>query len=369
MSKWKSILKCVGFIAGLAVILCVCDYLFAQTGYINFILREVNDSKQNYDTIVLGASHTRAAIDPEYIDEELGTNTLNLGIPSETVKDSYYVLEEACRKNKVKRVILDVDYQYWVNPQGDGYFREPFIYNQMSWTSPVKWQYLFENMDAMDVRNAFSNRITYLCTWKNMKSNIEFKNSDTYKNHDIYGIDVPDADGPYVGKGFFYRGVDGRQPAGYDYLKLWYGREKLGVSKYVEKHFKKLKNYCDKNNIELIAVTSPITPSAMQLLNIQDAEKSLREEIFDKYGITYYDFNQARMDVIPREDADYGDMEGHMGGRIGQEYSKVLAKVLRDHVDGDLDYNKYFYSSYEDMYKNMDQDYTNAKNALEGKDE
>ena len=34
----------------------VCDYLFAESGYIRFVLNDVNSSNESYDTIVLGAS-------------------------------------------------------------------------------------------------------------------------------------------------------------------------------------------------------------------------------------------------------------------------------------------------------------------------
>ena len=51
----------------------------------------MNRKDTQYDTIILGASHARSAINPEYLDEELGTNTLNLAIPGETVKDAYYL--------------------------------------------------------------------------------------------------------------------------------------------------------------------------------------------------------------------------------------------------------------------------------------
>lgn len=81
MKKAKPWIKVLGFIAGLAVILMVCDFVFAQTGYVRFIIHE--EKKGGYDTIVVGASHCRGAIDPQRLDDKLGTNTLNLAIPGE----------------------------------------------------------------------------------------------------------------------------------------------------------------------------------------------------------------------------------------------------------------------------------------------
>ena len=60
------------FLVGLAVILGICDFCFAPSGYVRFILHEVNRKDTQYDTIILGASHARSAINPEYLDEETG---------------------------------------------------------------------------------------------------------------------------------------------------------------------------------------------------------------------------------------------------------------------------------------------------------
>ena len=110
-NKLMSYLRSVIFILGLIVLVKLSDFVFARDGYVNYILQvlnkgyEVNEdgqittSDKGYDLIVLGASHARSAIDTEYIDETLGTNSLNLAIPGETVKDSYYLLLEATRNN------------------------------------------------------------------------------------------------------------------------------------------------------------------------------------------------------------------------------------------------------------------------------
>ena len=98
MKKFKPIIRCVIFLAGLAAIMGVIDFACVQTGYVNYILRNVcaKDNGTDYDTVVIGASHARASSDPEQIDKNAGTYSINMAIPGETVKDSYYVLEETC---------------------------------------------------------------------------------------------------------------------------------------------------------------------------------------------------------------------------------------------------------------------------------
>ena len=53
MKKAWPHIKCVLFIVVLAVVILVCDYLFAESGYIRFVLNDVNGSNESYDTIVI----------------------------------------------------------------------------------------------------------------------------------------------------------------------------------------------------------------------------------------------------------------------------------------------------------------------------
>ena len=196
MKKSMPWIRCAGFLVGLAVILGICDFCFAPSGYVRFILHEVNRKDTQYDTIILGASHARSAINPEYLDEELGTNTLNLAIPGETVKDAYYLLKDACESNDVKTVIMDVDYQYWMDEQPQGYFTEPFICQNIT-NLKVKTEYLLDNWDTIDLRNVLVRRLSWDCTWSSVKQNVSTKMTEAYRE---YSIEAAGVDGKVEGQ-------------------------------------------------------------------------------------------------------------------------------------------------------------------------
>jgi len=159
MKKAWPHIKCVLFIVVLAVVILVCDYLFAESGYIRFVLNDVNSSNESYDTIVLGASHTRCSIDTEYLDKYMNVNSFNMGIPGETVDDFYYVLKSVVDSgNNVKQVIVDVDYYYWMNGQSQNHFSKSFIYQQMKDTW-VKAEYLWNNRAELDIRKKYGVNI------------------------------------------------------------------------------------------------------------------------------------------------------------------------------------------------------------------
>ena len=357
MNKIKEIVRCIGFMAGVFLIMWVIDFACVQTGYVNYILRNVcnKNSDTNYDTVIIGASHARASSDPDIIDEYAGTYAINMAIPGETVKDSYYLLEETCRTNDIKTVILDIDYQYYFNPPKEGFFTEQFIQCQMSWGSYVKWQYIFDNMNRMDIRNVFTRNL--VCSYKlsNIKENIKQKTSKGYKEADINTLDV-DGTAYYVGRGYFYISPVNGELAGQKLIDDWSTRSKEQITGYPLKYLNKIIDYCRNNNIELIAVTSPITPTSVSSLHMENVHDTFTRLLEDK-GVSYYDFNMARFDILPRTDNDFVDKEGHMNGEFADDYSRILGEVIKEHNESIGSTSKYFYNSYNEMYEAYDELY------------
>lgn len=367
MKKLWPHIRSVIFLCVLAAVICVCDYLFAESGYIRFIFNQVKaenaDTDTGYDTIVLGASHTRCSIDVSYMDIMSGAHAFNMGIPGETVDDMYYVLKSVCKDNKVKKVIIDVDYYYWMNGQSQNHFSRSFIYQQIS-DPALKAEYLWKNKEYIDIRNVFSRRLTWKCTLDKAKTNIKLKNTEDYKNYDMSaGLDVDGyfatAGGPYMGKGFCFRYKMNDVPGNPEYIKTMKGNANKELDATVIAQFEQLVSYCRDNDIEIVCVESPITPDAFRDAEVDKAVTKLKS-LFDSYGIAYYDFNKTLMSVLPRDDSSYVDTEGHMYGELAESYSEVLAEVLDKAAAGTLNESDYFYDSYESMYNSMVADYENT---------
>lgn len=367
MKKLWPHIRCVIFICVLAAVICVCDYLFAESGYIRFIFNQVKaenaETDSGYDTIILGASHTRCSIDTSYIDEKLRVNSFNMGIPGETVDDMYYVLKSVCKDNKVKKIVVDVDYYYWMNGQSQNHFSRSFIYQQIK-DPQIKAEYLWKNKSYLDIRNVFSRRLTWKCTLNKAKTNIELKKTEEYKNYDMSaGLDkdgyFATAGGPYMGKGFCYRYRINEVPGNPEYTQTMKRNANKELDKTVIAQFEQLVEYCKENDIQIVCVESPITPDAFRDAEVDKAVTKLKA-LFDSYGIAYYDFNKALMSVLPRDDSAYVDAEGHMYGELAESYSELLSEVLYEDAQGTLDESRYFYDSYESMYNSMVQDYEEA---------
>lgn len=349
MRNFKKIIKITIFAVLVGIIFSICDYVFIPSGYVRVILHTLNNSEENYDCIILGASHGRSAVNPYKLDEELGTNALNLCIPSETIDDSYYLLKESCRNNDVKTVILDMDYQYWYNLVKND-FSDSFIYYQLE-PSQVKMEYFFSNLLKKDFRIPFSRWTNYISDFNGIKEKVSLKQTDAYRNYEVGGAVISGADGPYVGKGFFSRNPGGHAGRGYVPRFVW---NESKVDKDVLAKFKDIVDYCNDKGIKLICVTSTITPATVLTKTAENSSKFFNE-ITSKYEIEYYDFNLLRQDVMPRTNLDFGDWDGHMCGKLADRYSSIMASVIKEAKEGKFDRTKYLYDSYDKLYDDVNE--------------
>lgn len=205
-NKILKYVRAVVFIAIVAGLIKCMDYAMMPSGYIRYIIHETDnaDTDDGYDNIIIGASHARSAINPVKLDEAgASDNAFNLAIPGETVTDSYYLLMESDRHNNVKRVIYDLDYQYWCN-YAEREFEDCFIYTWLPFSN-VKLKYIADNLLTKDFRTVYSKRWAYEISPSAIMNNLKVKSSAAYRNYSMDAVEIHDAGGPYAAKGFFYR--------------------------------------------------------------------------------------------------------------------------------------------------------------------
>lgn len=96
-----------------------------MTVLLNFVLLQYNIARvnvhrigtQEYDDIFVGTSHGLSAINPEVVDKVTGRKSTNICMPDEHIIDTYFLVKEACRKQKPKRIIYELDPAYWCTKQ------------------------------------------------------------------------------------------------------------------------------------------------------------------------------------------------------------------------------------------------------------
>ena len=135
----------------LAVILCINEILMLALKPYTCFRNDMHKLETNqYDDLFVGTSHGKAGINPEIVDKITGEKSLNLCLGGEEVQDSYYIIKEACRVNKPKKIIYELDPGYWVSTATLGpEYRT--VYDEFP-MSEVKVEYYLDKIWNVDFR-------------------------------------------------------------------------------------------------------------------------------------------------------------------------------------------------------------------------
>ena len=155
----------------LAVIICMNQILILALKPCTNFRNDIHKLETNqYDDLFVGTSHGKAGINPEVVDKITGERSLNLCLGGEEVQDSYYIIKEACRVNKPKKIIYELDPGYWVSTATLGpEFRT--IYDELPLSS-VKVEYYVDKIWKTDFRTTLFPWYLYRKESKGLKRDL-----------------------------------------------------------------------------------------------------------------------------------------------------------------------------------------------------
>lgn len=167
----------------LAVILCINEILMLALKPYTCFRNDMHKLETNqYDDLFVGTSHGKAGINPEIVDKITGEKSLNLCLGGEEVQDSYYIIKEACRVNKPKKIIYELDPGYWVSAATLGpEYRT--VYDEFP-MSEVKVEYYLDKIWNVDFRTTLFPWYLYRKGIKGAGARFTSKFSHAYKNYD-----------------------------------------------------------------------------------------------------------------------------------------------------------------------------------------
>ena len=94
-------------------------------------------------------------------------------------------------------------------------------------------------------------------------------------------------------------------------------------------YLKKLISFCKENDIEFVAVTTPIPINTLKdYSDSYNAAWKYFGQFFEEQGVEYLNFNTQYFKAFTHDLKAYTDYDGHMNGDAAKEYSEVLAQVL-----------------------------------------
>ena len=92
------------FVILCVILSCCLSWVTMPPNVIWLNLHELKE-KGPYDYLFVGTSHGQYGISPQVVDQVTGKNSFNLCMANEYPVDTYYLIKEACRQQKPKKII------------------------------------------------------------------------------------------------------------------------------------------------------------------------------------------------------------------------------------------------------------------------
>ena len=277
----------------------------------------------DYDTLIVGTSHGKAAIDPIILNNDCGMQAINACLGNERMVDTYYLVRYAEQHTDLKYVILEVDPSYWVLPAqvNPDSLR---IYHEIP-AGSLKLQYAVDKLLKEDSRNILFEWYLYRNQIFNIKDRWEEKQSDAYKNYDI--TQFSNAVQIYRSDGFMSINRPETEPEKTDEPIEW---NPDNVEKDILPMLDRLQRFCEEKGIILIAVTTPIPGTTYEKgLPMTAESEAYMKARMDERGITYFNYMHAVREGISPDPADYSDNDGHMYWDTARDFTGVLAQDIK----------------------------------------
>lgn len=323
MRNFKKVLTVVGIIALLAVVVWASDFILYPCTFMRNDIHAI--STNTYDDVYVGTSHGKMNIDPETIEKISGRTGHNLCVGGEYPEDVLYMTKLMIeKKHAPKRIIYEVSPGYFVREkeEGNNYL---LFYHEFP-VSISKLEYFKASLLKCNFRTMFFPWYEYDLSYElgHAKENIQKKLSGNYSAEGFATEKQKYHESGFIEK--FPVEVDEEDVSDVD---EWFPED------IVEKNMQDLKEMiklCRDNNIEFIAITTPLADAAFEeSKNGNDALNNYYSDFFSKEGVEYINFNYGSYYDMTEHGLDsYTDMDGHMNGDAARRFSATLEDILND---------------------------------------
>lgn len=322
MHNFKKTFAAVGITIVLLFILVAADTLLYPCTFMRNDIHAI--SNNTYDDVFVGTSHGKMNIDPETMEDITGRTGHNLCVGGEYPVDVLYMIKLMIENGHTpKRIIYEVSPGYFVREKEEG--NNYLLFFHEFPLSVSKLSYFRDAVIKCDFRTLLFPWYEYDLSYElsHAKDNLSKKLSGDY-SADSFATETQ----KYHESGFIERYPVDIETLENDYAEEWFPED------IVEKNMDDLDEIvklCKDNNIELIAVTTPLSDRA--LVESREGSAALNEYYSDYFGkadVEYINFNYGQYyDMTEHDLACYTDLDGHMNGDAARRFSKILAEVLK----------------------------------------
>ena len=259
--------------------------VFAQSETRNKVENVINSKPQNYDVIILGTSRANNHFVSELFEKE-GLKTFNYGMSGAHLFETSLLLKLMVERGwKIKNIIVETDLNLSNEKRDDGTFGRfmPFLHKSKTITEHFKNESDFTELYYVPFYRyiQFDSKVGFRAFYKSLRQ----EPTNTLANNGYY-------------------------PLGFN--------PKANMKNNIEslvplrnRYFEEIKQICNANNINLIAVTTPMCSNVKGM------------EYFKKVKALYPEIKEYEHVV---EGDQYFSSCGHLNDKGARLYTKVLLK-------------------------------------------
>lgn len=314
-----------------------------EAGKINYYLGE---EKNTLDVLICGTSHPARGILPMEMYESYGIKSYNLATSAQPLEATYYILREAIKTQKPKVVIWDIsnlylddiDSSYWKMVMDEMLIGE----NKKLLATEYMVNFNNEEEDESLVDLLFP-LIQYHARWKELteqdfnliRSNKHYFGKGGQIASVIYGgISVGDMNS--MADELMRNTTKDMYEYSGEEFRVFHEEDILHHGDVVGSDMEwvlKIKQLCDANDIQLLAVKVPSVYAPASYSSAWTIEKYNRTRMLcEEYGIVYYDLLYDA-DISFDQEKDSRDAGKHLNLYGAQKVSANLGNYLKEHYD------------------------------------
>ncbi len=315
--------------------------------YTRVMMHELYHQEENIDILFVGSSHCYYSFNPKITDELFQKNTFNAGSSSQFMDTSFQLIQEAVSDNDIEHIFLEVCYGMANSSLNKDrtLMTSTYIISDYMKPSFRKTLYLLNASSKDHYSNSFipaRRDAAKLFEPDHITSLMQKKGTPAYQNYEYdYLTDAAEA---YQGKGYVARteAVDGNFfLSNYPYYIPW-------LSADWEKNLNDIIDFCDKRNIKLTFVTSPIPNYVLAAKGNYDVYIDKIKQIINGKNVDYYDFNLCKEDFFPNTSDVFFDCD-----HLNSKGADIFSTVFSEFFTGKITEEQLFYDSCAEKMASM----------------
>lgn len=343
----KAVIATICFIATvlLLVILFVEPYMNSE--FSNWNDKELRESLNGkIDYVIVRACHCNYAFMPEIIDERLNCNSYNLSGPEINWEQREYLITDVLEDNPVDTVVIEIAYDNLVRSSREGYYGTVYFLPRMD--------NVFERlaMFAEGIKFSKYGEAVYALMDESLQYNAaSVKNSVAKIYNSLLGGNIPleethnveySAKGyiPYAPVNMTFTSAEIDSEYNSDTIGSDFNRHTINV-------FNRVMNMCNKRDIEVIIVVTPISTNKLwEVSNFDDFRVNL-DALAEKYDCACIDFNLLKdySELFSTEESFHDEF--HLSYIGAEAFNNRFCDVIEAYEAGE-DISEWFYSSYSE---------------------